>query len=40
MRNTHGAVLYYLFFASSNNTGDKIVRHIFNKYRNRELRHE
>ena len=35
MRNTKGAVVYYLFFASHNNTGDKIVTHIFNKYRDR-----
>jgi three-Cys-motif partner protein len=33
MRNTQGAVLYYLFFASPNKTGDKIVRDIFDKYR-------
>jgi three-Cys-motif partner protein len=37
MRNNQGATLYYLFFASSNNTGDKIVRHIFKKYRDREV---
>lgn len=35
MRNTRGAVVYYLFFASSNDTGDKIVRSIFEKHRNR-----
>lgn len=33
MRNTRGAVVYYLFFASWNDKGDKIVRHIFDKYR-------
>jgi three-Cys-motif partner protein len=34
MRNSIGAVVYYLFFASPNETGNKIVEHIFNKYRN------
>ncbi|NJL32015.1 MAG: three-Cys-motif partner protein TcmP [Phycisphaerales bacterium] len=33
MRNTQGAVVYYLFFASHNKTGDKIARDVFNKYR-------
>lgn len=37
MRNTRGAVVYYLFFASPNETGAKIVRDIFNKYRNRGM---
>ncbi len=35
MRNTRGAVIYYLFFASPNATGARIVSHIFNKYRDR-----
>lgn len=35
MRNTTGATVYYLFFASHNATGNKIVRHIFNKHANR-----
>lgn len=35
MRNTSGAIIYYLYFASANSTGAKIVNHIFNKYRNR-----
>ena len=35
MRNTRGAVVYYLFFASPNPTGNKIVEHLFSKYRNR-----
>jgi three-Cys-motif partner protein len=35
MRNTRGAVVYYLFFASPNATGAKIVSEIFDKYRNR-----
>lgn len=33
MRNAQGAVVYYLFFASPNKTGAKIVRDIFKKYR-------
>jgi three-Cys-motif partner protein len=33
MKNSKGAVVYYLFFASQNNTGNKIVEHIFGKYR-------
>jgi three-Cys-motif partner protein len=35
MRNSSRAIVYYLFFASPNKTGDKIVRHIFDKFRNR-----
>lgn len=35
MRNTKGATVYYLFFASPNETGEHIVNHIFNKYRDR-----
>jgi three-Cys-motif partner protein len=35
MLNTKGAVVYYLFFASQNDAGRKIVTDIFNKYRNR-----
>jgi three-Cys-motif partner protein len=34
MRNTRGAVVYYLLFASQNPTGNKIAEHIFQKYRN------
>jgi three-Cys-motif partner protein len=33
MRNSKGNVVYYLFFASQNDTGDKIVKDIFKKYR-------
>ena len=33
MRNTKGAVVYYLYFASMNATGAKIVGEIFDKYR-------
>jgi len=34
MRNTSGAVIYCLFFASPNQKGAKIVTDIFNRYRN------
>ncbi len=34
MRNTKGAIVYYLFFAGPNRTGAKIVQDIFNKYEN------
>jgi hypothetical protein len=33
MCNSSGAVIYYLFFASQNLTGNKIAEHIFKKYR-------
>jgi three-Cys-motif partner protein len=35
MRNTRGAIVYYLFFASPNKIGAKIVDDIFDKYRNK-----
>ena len=35
MRNSLGNTIYYLFFASPNATGNKIVEAIFNNYRNR-----
>lgn len=35
MRNSKGATVYYLFFASPKATGEKIVEGIFAKYRNR-----
>lgn len=35
MKNSIGRTIYYLFFASPNVTGHKIVEYIFNKYRNR-----
>jgi three-Cys-motif partner protein len=35
MRNTKGAIVYYLFFASPNKTGAKIVGDIFKKYESR-----
>lgn len=35
MRNKNNAVLYYLFFASANDTGRKIVEGIFKRYRMR-----
>ena len=37
MRNSRGATVYYLFFASANRTGARIVGDIFAKYRNRGL---
>lgn len=36
MRNSRGAVVYYLYFGSHNPAGDRIVTYIFDKYRNRE----
>ena len=38
MRNEKGAVVYYLFFASQNKDGARIVKDIFNKYRARGMR--
>ena len=38
MRNSKGTVVYYLFFASPNETGAGIVTDIFNKYRDRGMR--
>lgn len=38
MRNVQGAVVYYLYFASPNETGARIVGDIFNKYRNKGIR--
>lgn len=35
MRNSKGATIYYLFFASPNATGDRIVEDIFARYRDR-----
>lgn len=37
LRNTNGATVYYLFFASNNETGAKIARSIFNSHRNKGL---
>jgi three-Cys-motif partner protein len=36
MRNRNNAVVYYLIFATPNATADKIVEHIFNKYKDRQ----
>lgn len=33
MRNSKGAIIYYLFFASQNATAEKIAREIFSRYR-------
>jgi len=38
MRNSNGAIIYYLFFASPNKTGSRIVEDIFNRYRERGVR--
>lgn len=38
MRNSKSAVVYYLFFASQNEKGGKIVQDIFNKYRSEGVR--
>lgn len=38
MRNSGGAIIYYLFFASPNAKGAKIVEDIFNSYRKRGIR--
>ncbi|MEQ1897963.1 MAG: three-Cys-motif partner protein TcmP [Vicinamibacterales bacterium] len=35
MRNRRGAIVYYLFFAAQKPVANKIVTHIFDKYRNR-----
>lgn len=35
MRNSKGSVIYYLFFASPNRIGAKIVKDIFDNYRNK-----
>lgn len=35
MRNTMGAIVYYLYFASQKPVAQNIVTDIFNKYRNR-----
>jgi len=35
MRNSTGAIVYYLFFASPNRIGAKIVKWIFDKYRSK-----
>ncbi len=39
MRNRNGAVIYYLFFASHNEAGDKIARAVFKKYRDKGIAH-
>ena len=38
MRNTSGATIYYLFFASQNETGARIATSILNKYKEKGLR--
>jgi hypothetical protein len=36
--NTKGAIVYFLFFAGPNQTGENIVEDIFRKYKNRSKR--
>ena len=38
MRNTKSSILYFLFFASNNKTGNKILTDIFKKYRDLGMR--
>jgi three-Cys-motif partner protein len=38
MRNSKGAVVYYLFFASQNDAAERIIRDIFKKYSQRGIR--
>lgn len=38
MKNSRGAVIYYLFFASANKNAEKIARHILSKHRGRGSR--
>ena len=38
MRNSRGAIIYYLFFASPNPVASKIVTDIFDSYRNQGIR--
>lgn len=38
MRNSSGAIIYYLLFASANATGGRIVEDIFERYRQRGVR--
>jgi len=38
MRNSIGATVYYLFFASQQQVADRIIKDIFNKYRNRGMK--
>jgi three-Cys-motif partner protein len=38
MRNSKGSVIYYLFFASPNKTGGKIVEQVFGKYGQKGVR--
>ncbi|MEW6112673.1 MAG: hypothetical protein AB1664_11140 [Thermodesulfobacteriota bacterium] len=39
MVNSQNAIIYYLFFASHNDTGRKIVSDIFRKYSKRVMSH-
>ncbi|MBI4285929.1 MAG: three-Cys-motif partner protein TcmP [Chloroflexi bacterium] len=37
MRNSRGAIVYYLFFASQKQVAEDIINHIFSKYRDRGI---
>jgi len=38
MRNSKGAIVYYLFFASQQQVANNIIKYIFDKYRSRRVR--
>jgi three-Cys-motif partner protein len=38
MRNSNGATVYYLFFASQKPAAEHIIKDIFNKYRNKGIK--
>lgn len=38
MRNSKGAIVYYLFFASQRKVADNIIKYIFDKYRRQETK--
>ena len=40
MRNRNNAIVYYLYFASPNQTTNKIVQYIFNKHKDRKDRRD
>jgi hypothetical protein len=39
MRNKKGVSIYYLFFASHNETGNRIAKSIFKKYQSKGYSH-
>jgi len=38
MRNSKGAIVYYLFFASQSQVAENIIKYIFNRYRSWGIR--